>query len=120
MLNSVLTRVDFPRPDSPEIAISYSLYMTCGRVGELTNNHDIEVEALTDTLTVPLVGQVGKTDVTRQLSAHNILVLNHSARCGCRREVRTQLLGRSSRFHGRGGLANRRLGRGRGRGTVGI
>lgn len=38
-----------------------------------TDDHHIEVEALADTLTVPLVGQVGKTDVASQLAADHIL-----------------------------------------------
>lgn len=37
-----------------------------------TDNHDIEVEALADTLAVPLVGQVGETDVASELSANNV------------------------------------------------
>lgn len=44
----------------------------------LTNNHNVEVEALANTLTVPLVGKVGKANVARQLSADNVLVLNHA------------------------------------------
>lgn len=47
-----------------------------GRI--LTNNHNVEVEALANTLTVPLVGKVGKANVARQLSADNVLVLNHA------------------------------------------
>lgn len=38
-----------------------------------TNNHHIEVETLADTLAVPLVGQVGETDVASQLAADDVL-----------------------------------------------
>lgn len=38
----------------------------------LTNNHDVEVEPFPDALTVPLVRQVGETDVARQLPADDI------------------------------------------------
>jgi len=53
VLKRVLTRVDFPRPDSPLIvSAQYVLvYPTA-----LTNDHNVEVEALADTLAVPLIG----------------------------------------------------------------
>lgn len=38
-----------------------------------TDNHNIEVESLADTLAVPLVREVGETNVTGQLAANNIL-----------------------------------------------
>lgn len=38
-----------------------------------TDNHNIEVESLADTLAVPLVRQVGETNVTGQLAANNVL-----------------------------------------------
>lgn len=38
-----------------------------------TDNHNIEVESLADTLAVPLVGQVGETNVAGQLAANNVL-----------------------------------------------
>jgi hypothetical protein len=37
-----------------------------------TNDHDVEVEPLADTLAVPLVGKVGKTNVASQLSANDV------------------------------------------------
>lgn len=40
--------------------------------GSRTNNHNIEVESLSDTLSVPLVWQVCKTNITRQLSSNNV------------------------------------------------
>jgi hypothetical protein len=45
-----------------------------GRLAEtgLANNHNIEIETLTDTLTVPLVGEVGETNVSRQLPPDNV------------------------------------------------
>lgn len=56
----------------------------------LTNNHDIEVETLPDALAVPLVGQVGKANVARQLPPDNVLVVAHS-RGGCGQRVRWSL-----------------------------
>lgn len=41
--------------------------------GVHTDNHDIEVESLADALAVPLVGQVGETDVAGELAAHHVL-----------------------------------------------
>lgn len=38
-----------------------------------TDNHDVKVESLADTLAVPLVGQVGETDVAGQLAANHVL-----------------------------------------------
>jgi hypothetical protein len=38
----------------------------------LTNNHDVEVETLADTLAVPLVGQIGETHVAGQLPTDDI------------------------------------------------
>lgn len=38
-----------------------------------TDNHDIEVETLADTLAVPLVGQVGKTNIAGKLAADDVL-----------------------------------------------
>lgn len=45
---------------------------------ERTNNHDIEAESFSDTLAVPLVWQIGKSNKTGQLPAHNVL---HVACC---------------------------------------
>ena len=42
------------------------------RSGRLTNDHDVEVEALADALAVPLVGQIGETDVAGQFPSHNV------------------------------------------------
>lgn len=42
-------------------------------VVERTNNHDIEAESFSDTLAVPLVWQVGKSNKTSQLPAHDVL-----------------------------------------------
>lgn len=50
----------------------------------LTDNHYIKVKALAHTLAVPLVGQVGETDIASQLASYNVLgVLN--GRRSCRR-----------------------------------
>jgi hypothetical protein len=47
----------------------------------LTNDHDIEIEALAHTLAVPLIRQVCKANVAGQLPAHDV---PHVAR-RCRR-----------------------------------
>ena len=44
----------------------------------LTDDHDIEVEALADALAVPLVGQVGETDVAGQLPTNDVPVVAQS------------------------------------------
>lgn len=44
----------------------------------LTDNHHVKVESFTDTLTVPLVGQVGETNVAGQLAANNVLHIGGS------------------------------------------
>lgn len=49
---------------------------------QLTDNHDIEVEAFTDTLAMPLVGQVGETDVASQLAADHVLHVGGGLSCG--------------------------------------
>lgn len=41
-----------------------------------TNNHHIEVETLSHTLTVPLVGEVGESNIASQLSSNNVLVVS--------------------------------------------
>lgn len=43
-----------------------------------TNDHDVEVESLANTLAVPLVGQVGETNIASQLPADNVVVLGRS------------------------------------------
>lgn len=73
----MLTRVDFPRPDSPAQCqwplILYFAKQIASIESSRTNNHDIEVETLTDTLAVPLVGQVGETNVASKLATDDIL-----------------------------------------------
>lgn len=57
----------------------------------LTNNHHIEVETFPDTLAVPLVREVGKSHIARQLSSDDILVVidnRTGRRRGCRFHVR--------------------------------
>lgn len=71
MLNRVLTRVDFPRPDSPGEHCEDDPYAPVRYVR--TDNHHIEVEPLADALAVPLVRQVGETDVAGELAAHDVL-----------------------------------------------
>jgi hypothetical protein len=52
-------------------------------LSQLTNNHDVEVETLPDTLAVPLVGQIGKANIASELPADNVPVVvdngNHRA-----------------------------------------
>lgn len=50
----------------------------------LTNDHDIEVESLADTLAVPLVGQIRETDVASQLAADDIAHVGSSLSDGLR------------------------------------
>lgn len=76
MLKRVLTRVDLPRPDSPAKFISSKKINH--RVSVHTNNHNVEVETLANTLAMPLVGQVGESNVSSQLAAHDVLVLSDS------------------------------------------
>ena len=72
MLKRVLTRVDFPRPDSPEQINTFYLFLDILFSRSLTDNHDVKVEALANTLAVPLVRQVGETNVSGQLPADNV------------------------------------------------
>lgn len=55
-----------------------------GRLAQtrFTNNHDVEVEPLSHTLTVPLIRQVGKTDVASQLPANNVPVIRGRSQLG--------------------------------------
>jgi hypothetical protein len=48
----------------------------------LTNDHNVEVEALAHTLAMPLVGQVGETDVASKLPAHNVPHVARRLGCG--------------------------------------
>lgn len=50
----------------------------------LTNDHNVEVEALADTLAMPLVGQVGETDVACELPAHDVPHVTRRLSCGLR------------------------------------
>lgn len=76
MLNRVLTRVDFPRPDSPETRYQLCSHEPLSLVH--TDNHDIEVETLADTLAVPLVGQIGETNIASELAADDVLHIGSS------------------------------------------
>ena len=48
-LNKVFTSVDFPNPDSPRIPLEERTKGVC------TNDHDIEIESLSNGLTMPLI-----------------------------------------------------------------
>lgn len=52
-----------------------------------TNNHNIEVESLTDTLSVPLVGQVGETDISGQLPPDDVLAICLGSSLSCQLRV---------------------------------
>ena len=56
----------------------------------LTDYHNIEVEPFSDALAVPLVREVGETDISGQLPTDNIPGIIDSLR-GCRNSVRSQL-----------------------------
>jgi hypothetical protein len=72
-----------------------------------TDNHDVKVESLADTLAVPLVGQVGETDVAGQLAANHVLhvVGSLSDGLGVARADSLSITG----AHGVGALHERRL-----------
>jgi hypothetical protein len=48
----------------------------------LTNDHNVEVEALAHTLAMPLVGQVGETNVASKLPADNVPHVARRLGCG--------------------------------------
>jgi hypothetical protein len=79
VLNRVLTRVDLPRPDSPRNIISHTC-LDLAAILQHTNNHNIEVEALSHTLAVPLVGKVGETNIAGQLSSDDVTVISDRRR----------------------------------------
>lgn len=72
MLNRVLTSVDLPRPDSP-ILFQYPYLYLLEQCPKHTDNHNIEAEPFPDTSAMPLVWQVGKSNVTGELSADDVL-----------------------------------------------
>ena len=69
VLKSVLTKVDFPRPDSPREGGVREEAME-SRMGR-TNDHDGKLEALPHTFTVYLVGEIGKTNVAHKFLAND-------------------------------------------------
>lgn len=81
-----------------------------------TDNHDVEVESLADTLAVPLVGQVGETDITSELAADHVLHVVGSLGdgLGVARADSLSITG----AHGVGALHERRLLAAAGRGRV--
>lgn len=72
-----------------------------------TDNHDVEVESLADTLAVPLVGQVGETNIAGQLAANHVLHVVRSLGDSLR-VARADSLSISG-AHGVGALNERRL-----------
>ena len=71
-MNSVLTKVDLPSPDSPVVFIRDKTIALVIRLIR-TDYHDIEVEALANALAVPLVWQIRKTNISSELPADNVL-----------------------------------------------
>jgi hypothetical protein len=82
VLNRVLTKVDFPRPDSPGVIFSARGLSSNQIQIVLTNDHNVEVEALAHTLAMPLVGQVGETNVASKLPADNVPHVARRLGCG--------------------------------------
>lgn len=83
-MNRVFTSVDFPRPDSPG-GRKLGVFLRRGSARELTDNHNVEVEAFTNALTVPLVRQVREADITSKFAANNVPVVvehRHNGSCG--------------------------------------
>lgn len=78
MLNKVLISVDLPSPDSPARCQQYP-----ARALRLirTNNHDIEIESLSDTLPMPLIGEIGKSNISCQFSSDHIPHVISSCSC---------------------------------------
>ena len=76
-------------------------------LSEHTDNHDVEVKSLADTLAVPLVGQVGETDIAGQLAADHVLHVVGSLGDSLG-VARTDSLGISG-AHGVGALNERRF-----------
>lgn len=77
----------------------------------LTDDHDVEVEALANTLAVPLVGQVGKTDIASKLPSDNVSCVLDRRRSWLRGNCRRGVRRRNILSRGRGlKLASRRRG----------
>lgn len=67
----MLTKVDFPKPDSPrEDGVREEARGVRIRTGR-THDHCSELEALSHTFTVHLVGEIGKTDVAHEFLAND-------------------------------------------------
>ena len=76
VLNSVLMRVDFPKPDSPVKPLqANNATVSCRNLKKTprergpTDDHSGELESLPYALPVDLVGQIGETDVAHQFFA---------------------------------------------------
>ena len=80
VLNSVFTSVDFPRPDSPANLVNVPSSKSMSDCYFLTNDHNVEVEAFSHTLAVPLVWQVREPNIASKLPAHDV---PHISGCLC-------------------------------------
>ena len=70
VLKSVLTRVDFPKPDSPgEGGVREKRRWEVKM--RRTNDHDGKLEALSHTFTVNLVWEIGKANVAHKFLAND-------------------------------------------------
>ena len=69
LLNRVLIKVDFPRPDSPRDKLVKQVRL--GEKRQRTDDHGSELEALPDALPMDLVGQVGKAYIAHELLANS-------------------------------------------------
>ncbi len=72
VLKSVLTKVDFPKPDSPrECGVRDEVMGNETRGMGRTNDHYSKLETLPHTFTVYLVGKIGKTDIAHKFFAND-------------------------------------------------
>ena len=78
VLKRVLTNVDFPRPDSPKLV---SVSAQGHEISILTNNHDVEVEAFSNTFAVPLIGQICKSHIAGELPTDDVFHITGLLSC---------------------------------------
>lgn len=72
VLKRVFTRVDLPRPDSPDTRRKSAGATGASASKRRTDDHGGELEALPDALSVDLVGEVCETDIAHELFADNV------------------------------------------------
>ena len=84
VLKRVLTRVDFPRPDSPIGRSASKIVRGLSSRSKHTNHHDVEVEAFTDALSMPLIRKICESNVTSKFPAHNVSHVTGGLSCSLR------------------------------------